>query len=925
MAISQYDQAKQIALVLLKPFSPPTNENIIECVEKALQATKLQSKNSLQLITEIEEMLSVWVPESTELNDDTGHVPWLSDKRGKMSWDFWGRYRTYLEQDKGFPPSVVDRLDRITDSTLEKLEDPTRTGHWDRRGMVVGQVQSGKTANYTGLICKAVDAGYKLIIVLAGMHNSLRSQTQFRLDEGFLGRDTKLSRVFTQNNGQIGVGSIPTRKMLAAHSLTSSADDGDFKRNKAKSVAVYIGSDPVILVVKKNKSVLNNLLTWVQATVGQADESGKRIVHNIPLLLLDDEADNASVNTNPLLKDEAGEPLKDQDVTAINGLIRKLLSSFKQSAYIGYTATPFANIFIYPAGETDEHGEDLFPRSFIINLPTPTNYVGPAEVFGLHENRDLGFDENDGLPIVRLVDDSENLIPSSHKKTLEPQELPPSLNEAIKVFILACAARIARGQTTAHNSMLVHVTRFTSVQKTIYDLVLGELTSMKRRLEFGDGNRSPNLLDELHELWERDFIPTTVEIKEKICDERIQVMHWDKVMIHLHEAAAKIDIRLINGTAADVLDYYDHPNGVNVIVVGGDKLSRGLTLEGLTVSYYLRASRMYDTLMQMGRWFGYRPGYIDLCRLYTSQELADWYRHITMASEELRMEFDKMALAGLTPMDFGLKVQTHPGGLMVTGASKMRCGTKMRVSFAASLAESHVFDKNPQIIMQNYIEADLFLKDLQLVRHPNGIDYYCTDVSGGEVAAFLGKMTGHPLSRSSDPMKLKEYIEKKCSHGELINWTVVLINNKSAEKSNYCQIGGKVVGMSIRTNKNENKEDPYALKNRHLLSGRDEELDLSEEDIQKAILLSQNAWERKQNIGDMPSIPSSTYVRVVRPINRGLLLIYPLDPKKALGEDCGASPPVIGYATSFPETLNPLEAVEYVVNNIFWSEEFGEE
>ena len=253
-------------------------------------------------------------------------------------------------------------------------------GEW-----VVGQVQSGKTSNYTGLICKSADAGYKLIIVLAGMHKSLRSQTHIRLDEGFLGFDTRQARKFDKENLRIGVGNLLGEDFITVHSLTSSEDNGDFSKKVAQQVGVLPGgADPVILVVKKQKSVLTNLINWAISVRGQKDpQTGKTVVRNIPLLVIDDEADNASVNTKLIPVDEDNQPLADYEVSAINGKIRELLHHFEKSAYVGYTATPFANIFIFPESETSTHGEDLFPKDFIINLPPPPNYIGPSQILGL--------------------------------------------------------------------------------------------------------------------------------------------------------------------------------------------------------------------------------------------------------------------------------------------------------------------------------------------------------------------------------------------------------------------------------------------------------------------------------------------------------------------------------------------------------------
>lgn len=944
MIPTAYEQAKSMAMLLLRQYQPPTHNDIGNAVEVActsIQAMGGITGNELdkdQLVREIQTMLSVWAPDGTQLVDPKGHEPWLPDKRSKLNWDFWHRYELYLEQDKRIPQAIVARLDNLTNRILELLEDPTRRGVWDRRGMVVGQVQSGKTANYTGLICKAVDAGYKLVIVLAGVHNSLRSQTQLRLDEGFLGRDTQQSRVFTQESARIGVGHIiVSDRPLAAHSLTTSAGDGDFHRSKAKSVAMYIGSDPVILVVKKNGPVLTNLIKWVQANVGRADASGMRIVKNLPVLVLDDEADHASVDTKARKLDESGGFHSDHDPTAINRLIRQILNTFEQSAYVGYTATPFANIFIPPDGTTVKHGEDLFPRSFIINLPAPSNYVGPVQVFGLSDYSDPT--RGLGLPVVRAVSDSEELIPSSHKAQLVPRDIPDSLREAVKAFILSCAARLARGQHKAHNSMLIHVTRFNAVQRIVGDLVQQELRSLQQRLEYGDGDRNPTLRSELKTLWEKDYAPTLDTVRTRIDDPDLTPLGWSDVESHLKAAAVKISVKLINGEAQDVLDYYDHPNGINVIAIGGDKLSRGLTLEGLTVSYYLRASRMYDTLMQMGRWFGYRPGYLDLCRLYTTSDLVEWYEHITFASEELRQEFDRMASARLTPTDYGLKVQTHPGGLTVTSAGKMRYGRKVRVSFDRSLIESHMLQKDKAVIDHNYQVTDRFLRTLPPPVQPKGASHHWTGVPAADVMSLLSQLKGHPALPTSDPAYLAEYIGKKTAHGELVEWTVVLVDVVSKRNTRPGRVGGIEIGLALRSPDERSTSDTYYIRNRHIITQDDEALDLTDQERANALTATLADWEQTKRSVEPPQRPSGPYIRAERPRNRGLLLLYPLDPTAEndsaespfarnlfeIGDERRAGNPIIGFALSFPGTEHPDEAVEYLVNTVYWKEEFGEE
>ena len=939
MPQSAADQTKTMALYLLKPYPNPIASQVRQAVRTAAEAVRAMSGaadgiDEEAVAKEIESLLVIWSPDGTELVDKTGHVAWLPDKRSSIKWDFWHRYELYLEQEKGLPQAIISRLDSLSDRILENLEDPKRRGAWDRRGMVVGQVQSGKTANYTGLICKAVDAGYKLVVILAGTHNSLRSQTQLRLDEGFLGRDTQQSRAYTKESGKMGVGLLAAGGDPPAHSLTTSAENGDFKKSQAGGIAVHIGSDPVILVVKKNGAVLKNLLQWVRTTKGVRDEEGQWKIRNLPLLLLDDEADSASVSTNELMKDEDGGFKDVQRLTAINRRIREILHTFEQSAYVGYTATPFANIFIHPDAATKAEGEDLFPRSFIINLPAPSNYIGPAQVFGTDAFPSAGIGAMPGLPIVRTVDDFESLIPSAHKPDLAPPNLPESLREAIRAFVLSCAARLARGQAKAHNSMLIHVTRYNAVQQIVGELVEQEMRVLRRRLDYGDGERAPRLLDELRELWERDYEPTAAAMRQRIDDLGLTPLSWSDVEPCLREASLKIGVKLINGKAGDVLNYIDHPNGLSVVAIGGDKLSRGLTLEGLTVSYYLRASRMYDTLMQMGRWFGYRPGYADLCRLYTSQELVDWYEHITVASEELRQEFDRMAEARMTPRDYGLKVQTHPGGLMVTSAGKMRYSHKVRVSFANQLVESYLLKKDSRAIEGNFRAAGSLVRECQR-RSPQPIrpgDCVWRGVPGDEVVEFLNTMEGHSGHPIGDPKKLAEYVQKKMQHGELVEWTVVL-DSRSGAAGNSVEIGGiPGIGLTLRTPPKPKdgmpSADTYRIRNRHIISEGDELIDLTDAERQEAQRLARRDAEEKQ-LPSIPETPAGRFARQARPKRRGLLLLYPLDPKADYlfeeGDPRRDGSPIIGFAVSFPGTSRPDETVEYLANTVYWGSDMETE
>jgi hypothetical protein len=610
-------QAIKTIRIFLPSTSSVTPQQIEDAVDQVLHIPSYAGLDRDALVREVQSIYNIRVDDFRIIEAAERRMPWINENKGKITWNFWNRYREYLQYDKNYPDNVLTQLDKLTDRTLDGLFNPAITDGISKYGLVVGQVQSGKTSNYTGLICKAADSGYKLIIVLAGIHNNLRSQTQLRLDEGFLGFDTQHQRAFDQNGIKLGVGRISQNGI--AHSLTSSLDNGDFTAGAASSLGINFNTnEPIIAIVKKNSKVLERLVRWLTAQAIELPD-GRKLIDNKSILMIDDEADNASINTNP----------DDDKSTKINSLIRDILRLFHKSGYVGYTATPFANIFI-PIEE-----DQIFPRDFIINIPAATNYIGPDKVFGI---RPLEEDEisDTVLPIVNRINDYQTLIPNGHKKNAPlPDELPESLKTAIKSFIITCAIRRLRGQENAHNSMLIHISRFINWQNHIKNLVEATFDFYRRGIEF----KTPQIIEELRKVFEEDTedYKSYKTVSQQILDTELrnidtntQVHEWEDVKQHLHEAASRIIVKEINGGSGDALNYFDHKNGLSVIAIGGDKLSRGLTLEGLSVSYYLRASRMYDTLMQMGRWFGYRPGYVDLCRLFTSRELNEWFCHITL-------------------------------------------------------------------------------------------------------------------------------------------------------------------------------------------------------------------------------------------------------------------------------------------------------
>ncbi len=950
------DQARQICITLLQSKKQPLAADINDAIANVLKIFPAIEEQKDDLFRYLEAQFSIFSDDYKILSDS--YTPWVKNKKAEIDGHFWKRYEMYLQNK--ISPSTLNKLDNLTDDILDRLIDPTTAGSWDRRGMVVGQVQSGKTSNYIGLINKAADAGFKLIVVLAGMHDSLRSQTQIRIDEGFLGFNTQTAMNFSNAGNRIGVGKFD--KDLPAHSLTTSHLNGDFKRQAAQSSGVNIkGSDPIVLVIKKNGSILKNLISWLAAR-GDKTPKGKIIIRDIPFLLIDDEADNASINVTP------------KNVSTINGCIRALLSIFEQRAYVGYTATPFANIFIPIVKEEDLEGvdisikdyefsvgQDLFPRDFIINIPAPSNYIGPAKVFGLPAASTSETAE-EALPIVSPINDfqsitdgenilpdnklSTSFVPNKHKRSDPlPETLPDSLEYAIKCFILSCAARRVRNQTDVHNSMLIHVSRFTNWQDRVALLVDDKLKSYQRQIEFKSGD----VVKELKSIWGGDFEVKTRSILEAThiyVDPDIRPISWMEVENELLKASSKIEVRAVHGDKnlaglsyhnISPLDYFlsqEQGSYLSVIAVGGDKLARGLTLEGLSVSYYLRASKMYDTLMQMGRWFGYRPGYADLCRLFTSQDLIEWFTHISVASEEMRAEFEYMFLLNRTPRDYGLKVRTHPGILKITAANKFRHKQIMELSYSGELEQIYKFSIDRKVFENNYKKT---VELIGLLGKPTGPINDKADaqkivwkakLNSSAVINFLNKfIIGKEVL---DVHKVTDYIHAQVKEGNLVNWTIALINNSSADNANTfdINIGGQshTMGLTDRSNKSHGTGS-YMLSQSTIISPVHELIDLDNKTVDLALEQTALDWKKSGKKDKEPILPSGARIRSNRPSTNGLLLIYPLhhSPNFKMKEDSEPQRekisdfPIIGMAISFPEIEGDAK-IQYAVNEQFVSE-----
>ncbi|MFF1377794.1 Z1 domain-containing protein [Streptomyces sp. NPDC058308] len=910
-----FGHAVTAALMFLPGDRQATPEEVETATNMAMSVVSLQGMtvDRTRLAKELEAKTNVYQEDSAALHNSEGHVPWLADAKNDRDWAFWDRYNRYLKTVVGMPPQVVRSLDRSTEEVLGELEDPRRPGRWRRTGLVIGQVQSGKTGQYIGLATKAADAGYRLIVVFAGIHNDLRSQTQLRIDEGLLGFDTQYQLRSDQEgaNRKIGVGAMSHVEQLPVASLTNSAEKGDFDRRTASKANLPIASFPVVLVVKKHRRIIDYLRTWVTEVHGEEDpQSGRKIVRDIPLFVIDDEADNASINT--------ADP--DSEPTKINEAIRKLVNSFDKASYVGYTATPFANIYVDSDADHDILGEDLFPHSFIRALRAPSNYLGPERLFGLRVH-DEEEDDIDPLPLVEHVTDTASWVPDKHKSSWVPSgDLPSSLRQAIHSFVLTCAARRARGQVNRHNSMLVHVTRFTAVQGHVRDQVDDYVRFLSESLRDRYGSASASCLAELRTLWEENFVPTTAYFPT----DEAERLTWDTVAEEILPALLKFRVKAINGAAKDVLDYYENRHkGLSVIAIGGEKLSRGLTLEGLSVSYYLRASKTYDTLLQMGRWFGYRPGYEDLCRLYTTPTLESAYAEITAATDELRRDVEEMSVLGLTPREFGLKVRTSSLGLAITAANKMRQGTRVRLSYSGELPETTIFDLDDGTPQKNLDALRSFTETLAGLSAPD-VDSNSGSLTWKHVppeiiaASFFDTYQTAKEAHRVRPKFIADYVRKCAAHGELTDWTVRVVGVNSRPLAGFVDITGYSVALVTRQESGRKTSGRYTIK--RVLSPRDESIDLDKDQSALALAATKKAAEGSKKRDGSPRNPTTatgTPLRFQRRPDQPLLLIYPLAPPKST--DATDPTPLVGFAVSFPFSERQIKT-EYVVNDVWWKQ-----
>ena len=802
----------------------------------------------------------------------SGHANWYLGPKTDGSSQWCSLKAVLKQKSKAWTEDAIHSLDLSSSAVVSELAPPHSENPTLIKGLVLGYVQSGKTANFSAVIAKAIDEGYRLIVVLSGMHNSLRQQTERRLR----------SELVDPN---------PVR----CNTLTEVDENGDFQKRQPVSANRALGAADAftLVVLKKNTHVLRNFRRWL-------DDAKEEILSKCPALIIDDESDQASVNT--------AKP--EDDPTAINTHVRELQKSFKVCSFIGYTATPFANVLV-----DSEIEADVFPKDFLINLPKPPTYFGAEELFG----RELvnSRDERSGFPVIRRIPEEEaTQFSPRDRETAQLTELPVSLKLAIKHFILGSAGRMARGQWNEHMTMLVHISHMIIEHNRVHELI----DEYVQDLKLSAFENSEALFSELKSIWESDYSKVT----ERGWTDLVRT--FDEIKKNVRKVLEDLSIVVDNSESHERLTF-ELQEKLRTIVIGGNTLSRGLTLEGLTTSYFVRSSKAYDTLLQMGRWFGYRPNYIDLTRIFTTDEIRDHFHHLATVEQEIRDEIQIMSENGERPIDVGLRIRRHPN-LTVTAANKMRRATIAELTYSGTKIQArHIIVSDPKVADANRNMMNSFCEKIKSKcrkETPKLKDFESwhlfREVPSEFIKQFLESYQFSLENAKFTGQSLVEYIAALNSVKELGDWSVGLVSTKEG-------IPITVGGLNCVPVRRSILKLPYpgdhqqSVQLRSLSAMGDELVDLGD-------LLPTNSTRIDDFFKEGSRGKEIEMRRTIRPAGRGLFLIYPLESNVGISEagfsqlsdDLDSSEPLrapcqsFSVALVFPFTNNSRSRHKYVVN-----------
>lgn len=844
-----------------------TSDSIKKYIENSSKSLELFGKSPTQddidqAIRELESQMEISMDLGVYISDDEYHQSWFDP--GNYSLLYWNDYENFLMQRKNFPNDTINSMDVVSSAIVNLLGDPSSTKPFARKGLVIGDVQSGKTSNYLSVMTKAADTGYQYFILLAGTMKNLRSQTQERIDEGFLGFNSS-SQIGLKRKSTVGVGSMnPKRK--APNSLTTR--EKDFSKAIADQLIGLSGSSsnvPFVFVIQKNSRTIKNLINWLE----NATTTNERF--ELPLLLIDDEADFASINTKP----------GDDEPTAINNGIRSLLSLFPRSTYLSYTATPFANVFIQPNTREEMENQDLFPKDFIYVLDPPSNYIGPNRIY---------HPEGDYNHTLVPIDDIQDHLPIKHQKTDHLHGLPKSLRLSLDLFFLSNAIRELRKETNKHRSMIVNITRFTDVQIQISKVIEDYVNNLKRELKYLSNNSrsSLNLKNHFEELIQTHY--------------SLELDNFIEIYNLLYTANANVIVSPINSKykAEQILNYRaNEAIGLKIIAVGGFMISRGLTFEGLSISYFYRNSKYYDTLMQMARWFGYRKNYEDLCRIFMMEDAIEWYQYINDSASELKNEVRVMRAKGLTPKDFGLRVLNSHEVLEITAPNKLRHSREVKtvVSLSATVIESPRLKNNSDINSQNLQATDqlfnlLNQKYINVGHKKQNIDKpspFFQNIDRSLIIDYLEHFVPHESNLINATSDIVKFIN---SLDELMQWDIYFVEGNGSNRS----IGNDYITKSSRSYKL--KEDTIVQisgqRNRLGFAGSTK-AGLSKNQINEIEENWKYNRKNKNNVG----VSERTYLIGIK--RNPMLMIYYLDLIHSIKSKDAEYDETVGIALAFPD------------------------
>ena len=701
----------------------------------------------------------------------------------------------------------------------------------------------------TAVIAKALDAGYDTVIVLSGMTNKLRYQTQLRLFDDLVCRNPMNWQVLTPNEL-----------------------DRDFRAPAQGGFLKHIDKSQ-LAVIKKNVSPLRELEIAVDRTI-------LAVLNRLRILVIDDECDQASVNS------ASGE----LNMTAINQRIRELLSYLPAVAYVGYTATPFANVLIDPYRADGQELDDLYPRDFITALPRSDRYFGAVELFGTtpSDPEHVRSDE-EGLDMIRDVPTEEEALlqPQSRaeRDSFQPA-MTDSLEASILYYLACCAARRVRGDGMQHMTMLVHTSPYVIAHGRVASLIQGWVDVSRPRIV----DQGSDLGQRMREIWtdEQNRIPPGISAEPQISVEQI--------FKELPTVLDVLEFPIENGASDDRIDYTGPPK--TYIVVGGSILARGLTLEGLMVSYFLRAANQYDTLLQMGRWFGYRPRYEDLPRIWMPEDLRLRFRALAAVEEEVRDEIDQYRRQQLTPRECAVRIRTIPG-MAITARSKMRAARQCDIGYWGTHRQTFRFyHRDEDRLRRNWTAA------AELVSRTEALELRDTEaaasgknlwrgVPSSSIRRFLETYEVHPTHEDLAPSMLLPFLEQ--DDPRLKRWNVGIVETRGGRR---CPEPLGKVGTVRSVNRARLTDSTTVADIKALMSKRDLLFD-SDEDPPRHAGWDQLKAARAEAVGDVP-----------------LLLLYPIDRtsspqrKSLVRTALQATFDVLGYGIVFPGVVG--EGGDYV-------------